>query len=131
MKPSVSVRKRTPTSTGLLSAWNAGLPGTAEASHAEHGQGPGGAEPTLTVMPGPADSRFAQSSTARTRRFAGPGVVGVQLNVQLAVPVAGAHVVPPSTLTSTVPTEPAASAEVPLMLIGVLVGTTAASSGKP
>src|SRR5580765_7438781 len=132
MKPSVSVRKRTPTSTGLVSG-NPGLPGTADASHAVHGQGPGGAEPTLTVMPAPGTSRFAQSSAARTRRFAGPLVAGVvQLNVQLAPPVAGDHVAPPSTLTSTPRTEPPpASADVPLTVSVVLVGTVAPSSGKP
>jgi hypothetical protein len=62
----------------------------------------------------------------------GPAVVGVQLNVQLAPPVAGAHVAPLSTLTSTAPTEPPpTSTDVPLTLIVLFVGTTAPSSGKP
>src|SRR4029077_11247048 len=105
MKPSVSVRNRTPTSTGLLSG-NPGLLGTADGSHAEQGQGPGGAAPTLAVMPGPGVARFAQSSAARTRMFAGPAVVGVQLNVQLAAPVAGGHPLPPLPLTSPPPPPP-------------------------
>src|SRR5215831_10293341 len=117
MKPSVSTRKRTPTSTAWTSG-KPGLPGTTDASHAVHGHVAGGPEPMCTVMPAPGVSRFAQSSAARTLITASPVTVGVHANVQFAVPVAADHVAPLSTLTSTARTEPPpASADVPLTLI--------------
>src|SRR5262245_38616802 len=123
MKPSVSTRKRTPTSTPLTSG-KPGLPGTTEASHPVHGHVAGGPEPMWTVRPAPGVSRFAQSSAARTLITASPVTTGVHANVQFVEPVAGDHVVPPSTLTSTARTEPPpASADVPLTVIVVFVGS--------
>src|SRR5215471_17588155 len=103
MKPSVSTRKRTPSSFALASP-PSGTDGTVEPSHAVHGQAGGPAGVTVTLTPGPGVSRFPQSSTARTRSVTTPVACGVQANVQLEVPVAGAHVAPPSTDTSTPPT---------------------------
>src|SRR5262245_2776619 len=120
-----------PTSTGLESA-KPGLLGTVDGSHVVHGQLAGGPAPIVTVMPAPGVSRFAQSSAARTRMFAEPGTAGVHANVQFVVPVAAAHVAPPSTETSTWRTlPPPTSAEVPFTVIIVPVGYAPPSTGKP
>src|SRR6185503_2677384 len=57
-----------------------------------------------------------------------PVVAGFQLYDQLARPVAGCHVVPPSTETSMAPTAPPTSAAVPVMTVA-LCGRLAPAAG--
>src|SRR5215471_5768192 len=135
MKPSVSTRKRTPSSFAVTSPPSS-TGGTVELSHAVHGQAGGPAGVTVTLTPGPGVSRFPQSSTARTRSVTAPGVCGVQAYVQFAFPVAGAHVVPPSTDTSTPPTlppldSPPASTAVPLIVTVTPAGVVPPLNGNP
>src|SRR5262249_21465397 len=74
--------------------------------------------PTDTVTPAEGISRFPLSSTARLLIVTEPDVPEVfQLYVQLARPLAGCHVAPPLTETSTPPTTPPPpSVAVPLMV---------------
>src|SRR3954463_1629950 len=103
MKPSMSLLNFTPSSYGLGSA-ALGLVGTIEAFH-RFGHGPAPTT-TDTVMPPPADSRLPLSSTARLRSVADPSAPGDQSKLQVVVPCAACHVVPPSTDTSTLATTP-------------------------
>src|SRR5207248_11588553 len=100
--PSTSVWKLTPTSMAAPSLADA-LPGVVFALQMPHGHVRG---VTVTAIPAPGVSRFPLSSTARVRSVAEPGAAGVQLYVQFDVPVAGCHVEPPSTDTSTPATTP-------------------------
>src|SRR3954468_4276535 len=105
MNPSMSLLNFTPSSYGLESA-ALGLVGTVDAFHRlGHGQAP---TTTDTVMPALADSRLPLSSTARARIDAAPRTAGDQSKLQVEVPVAARHVVPPSTETSTPATTPPA-----------------------
>src|SRR5580765_1230686 len=131
MKPSVSTRKRTPSSFALTSPASR-IEGSVEPSHAVHGQAGGPAGVTVTLIEGPEPWRFPQSSTARARTVTAPVVCGDHANDQLVVPVAGAHVAPPSTDTSTPRTlPPPTSAALPVIVVVAPAGTEPPSSGKP
>src|SRR6188768_3668078 len=97
MKPAMSDRNLTPTSRELLSP--SSFPVT-DGPKIEQGQVTG-AVPSVTVTPAPGVSRFRLSSTARLLIVAVPVEGAVQANDQLARPVAGRQVVPPSTEIST------------------------------
>src|SRR5687767_3322327 len=56
------------------------------------------------------------SSLARARRVTGPVACGVQVYDQVALPLAGCQVAPPSVDTSTPPTTPPVSLAVPAMV---------------
>src|SRR4051794_34086728 len=107
--PKTSDLNLTPTSTELAS------PESADAGvvpdHSEHGQ------PTLTVVPLPGVPTFALSSVARALMFAVGLPWAVHEYVQIVVPVAGCHVLPPSVETSTPATTPPASLAVPVIVV--------------
>src|SRR6266700_908121 len=113
--PLVSERNLTPSSTGESGPASA-VPGKAEQPQkllpAEQF-----APATDTLIPVEGNSRFPLSSTARLRMVNDPFCPGCQEYVQFSRPLAGCHVVPPSTETSTPPTTPPPiSVAVPEML---------------
>src|SRR5438270_10884207 len=75
-------------------------------------------------------SMWPLSSVARDRIAAGPSMPGTHVYVQLDVPVARRHVVPPSTDTSTPPTAPPLSAAVPEMVTMVPAAIWAPCAGE-
>src|SRR5438067_2869986 len=102
MKPSWSAVNLTPTLTAALSDCD-GVGGVTVDAQIVHGQALGA---TVTATPLPGVSRLPLSSTARLLIVTLPVLDGVQLYVQLARPLAGCHVVPPSVDTSMPPTTP-------------------------
>src|SRR5688572_22204790 len=120
MKPSVSGRNLTPTSTAFESSL-AGTSGVAPLLQIEQGVGRG---PTVTERVGPLTSRLQLSSIARARIVRGPSGDGSE-TTQLHddVPVARFHVTPLSTDASTQATwPPPASVTVPVIVTGVATG---------
>src|SRR5215212_6532584 len=102
--PARSVRNRTPSSTALLSPVSITLGDTVPGQIVQgHERIP---VPVVTLTDAGVDWRLPLSSTARLLMVATPLTVGVHLYVQLERPVAGCHVVPPSTDTSTAATTP-------------------------
>src|SRR5215471_8370112 len=86
-------------------------------------------QPTVTVTPAPEVSRLPLSSTALLLIVTEPKPAGVQEKLQFAWPVAGCHVVPPSTETSTPATTPPVSAAVPVIVKAVPGGTFEPAGG--
>src|SRR3954452_16682575 len=127
MNPSMSLLNLTPSSYGLASA-ALGLVGTVVGFHKPvHGQAP---TTTETVMPAPDASRLPLSSIERLRIVAAPGTLGDQSKLQVVVPAATCHVLPPSTDTSTLATAPPpVSAAVPLMVTRLPVSIAALAAG--
>src|SRR5215469_10078605 len=97
MNPASVVRNFSPSSTEPVSLAE-GFCGTVELLQMLHGHVRGA---TVTVIPADGVSRLPLSSTARLRRLTLPDLVGSQLNVHDDRPLAGCHVAPPSTETST------------------------------
>src|SRR3954469_24824670 len=128
MNPSMSLLNLTPSSYGFESA-ALGLVGTVDGFHRlGHGHAP---TTTDTLMPGPADSRFPLSSTARVRMVADPRTAGDQSKLHVEVPDAACHVVPPSTDTSTLATTPPPlSAAVPLIVTRLPFSTWPPAAGE-
>src|ERR1043166_456581 len=103
MKPLKSDRTLTPTSIALVSLKST-AEGTAMAgSHRLHGHC---GFWIVTVTPAAGVSIFPLSSTARLLMVTLPRRVGVHANVHDSRPIAGCHVAPPSTDTSTPATMP-------------------------
>src|SRR6188472_489928 len=119
IEPATSEVNFTPSVTEAVSE-SATVPGTVDAVQTLHGQPPPPEpDPTVTGTPGPAVSRLPLSSTARLRIVVEKFPDGVQVYVQLARPLAGCHVLPLSTDTSTPPTTPPVSDAVPAIVIVV------------
>src|SRR5712691_629993 len=116
MTPSMSARNFTPTSTAFGSGTSTSH-GTADPSQIVQGQLAG---VTVIVVGVFAPSRLPLSSTARLRILAVPSTPGLQLKLQLSRPMAGCHLAPPSTDTSTALTAPPPpSLAVPVMVTDV------------
>ena len=113
MKPATSLRNRTPSSTGFASGFEA-TAGAAAVVHMVHGQ----LVVTVTGTPDDGASTLPLSSTALLFSVTVPTTLGVQEYVQEVVPVAGCHVEPPSTDTSTPATTPPVSLAVPVTVTG-------------
>src|SRR6266536_6491603 len=85
---------------------------------------------TVTVISVRGFCAFPQSSTAWLIIVTRPGVVGVQLKLQAVVPVATLKVVPLSTDTLTLTTDPpSGSLAVPVMLTAVPTNIIAPALG--
>src|SRR5687767_7345121 len=97
MRPSVSALKRMPSSIGTGSLWD-GTGGTTPLPQMLHGHW----RDTFTVTLAGVTWTLPLSSNARLMIVTGALPVGVHWNVQFARPVAGDHVAPPLTDTSTV-----------------------------
>src|SRR5437867_10690896 len=86
----------------------------------------------VTATPPLGVSRLPLSSMARLMIVLVPVLVGVQAKLQFSRPVAGCHVLPPSTDTSTPPTTPPpASVALPVTVIGVPTGMFWPLTGNP
>src|ERR1700754_3468031 len=111
--PAAPIVKCTPSSTALGSlarmanGWSAGVNKPTAAAGV-----------TVTVTPAAGDSMLRLSSTARDLMVNVPESNGHQVYVQLVVPVAGCHVVPPSVETSTTATSPPLSLAEPEIVTG-------------
>src|SRR5215831_17757626 len=115
MNPASVVWNFTPSSLELVSLAE-GVWGTVDALQMLHGQVRGA---TVTLIPADGVSRLPLSSTARLRKLMLPDLVGSQVNAHDARPLAGCHVAPPSTETSTPATTPPTSVAVPVTVTGV------------
>src|SRR5262245_22784135 len=87
------------------------------------------AEGIVIVTPADGVSRLALSSAARLLMVTKPEPIAVQLYVHVPRPLAGCHVTPPSTDTSTPPTTPPASLAVPVIVTAVPAGIVAPAAG--
>src|SRR5260370_40742624 len=88
-------------------------------------------QPTVTVTPALGLSMLTLSSTALLLIVAEPEPAGVHEKLQFAWPVAGCHVVPPSTETSTpATTPPPVSAAVPVIDTAVPGGRFEPAAGE-
>ncbi len=85
---------------------------------------------TVTLMPGEGVSVFRLSSVARLLIVTEPVAPGVQLYVQVVVPLAGCHVFPPSTDTSMPATIPPPSLAVPDIVTALPDCTVAPEVGE-
>src|ERR671920_1817935 len=126
MKPSMSVRNLTPSSTGFASA-AAITPGTVDGSHKlVQGQLPC---PTVTDTLLTAAWMLPLSSIARLRSVTVPSAPGTQSYVQAVRPCAWCHVEPPSTETST-PLTSTLSDAVPVIVTWPPLWTVDPAAGK-
>src|SRR6266511_5473149 len=98
MNPLMSERNFIPRFTAAPSVLSG--PTVSEGENMLHGQLIGAAAPMVTVTPADGVSRRRLSSEARLRIVTDPVVVGVHLYDQFSRPIAGCHVVPPSSDTS-------------------------------
>src|SRR4051794_8361247 len=127
MKPFCSAVNLTPRLTAAESGSLTSV-GTAPDDHTVHGHV---RTPTVTLTPAAGVSRLPLSSTARLLSVTEPVPLGVQVYVQLARPIAGCHVVPPSTDTSTAPTmPPPVSDAMPAMVTGARGCTIVPAAGE-
>src|SRR4030095_15019641 len=115
MKPLTSERNLTPNSTATLSG-SVGFAGVAVGAQILLPTQLPLPVPTVTVTPAPGVARSALASTDRLVRVTDPDPLGVQLYVQVARPLAGCQLAPPSTETSTPPTPPPLSVAAPLLV---------------
>src|SRR4029079_14078947 len=117
IEPATSEVNSTPSVTGAVSE-SATVPGTIDAGHTLQGHPPPPEpDPTVIGMLAPGASRLPLSSTARLRIVVEKLPEGGHVEVQFARPLAGCHVAPLSTDSSTPPTTPPpVSAAVPVIV---------------
>ena len=131
--PAIEDLNFTPTSNGCPS-WSLGSVGLIVAGKILQGQ-VGIDPPIVTLMlledpDAPGTPMLPLSSKPRTLIVAGPGNVGVQLKVQLDVPLTNCQVVPPSTEISTPASTPPTSLALPLIVTALLLVSVAPFAGR-